>query len=128
MGRGSANPVVLSVVSNGDRLSRRWKIKINMINCNNLDMAPSGCLQSYRAPSGVIRSFNYGPRLDSRARYLSNLRYTSCVRIEENFCAIRWETETPNSFSFGAPFECKYQHNVVHLVHSPPPLPWIHAN
>ena len=38
MGRGSANPVVLSVVSNGDRVTRKWKIKINMIPCNNLDM------------------------------------------------------------------------------------------
>jgi len=28
---------------------------------------------------------------------LSNLRYTACVRVEENFCAIKWETETPNS-------------------------------
>lgn len=105
MGRGSANPVVLSVVSNGDRVTRRWKIKINMINCNNLDMAPSGCMQYFRSPSAVIRSFNYGPKLESRARYLSNLRYTSCVRVEENFCAIKWETEVPQSFSFGAPYE-----------------------
>lgn len=112
MGRGSANPVVLSVVSNGDRISRHWKIKINMINCNNLDMAPSGCMQYFRSPSAVIRSFNYGSRLDSRARYLSNLRYTSCVRVEENFCAIKWETESLNSFSFGAPFECKYNYCV----------------
>lgn len=36
MGRGSANPVVLSVVSNGERVTRKWKIKINMIPCNNL--------------------------------------------------------------------------------------------
>lgn len=36
---------------------------------------------------------------------MSNLRYTSCVRTEENFCAIKWETEHPGTFSFGAPFE-----------------------
>lgn len=41
MGRGSANPVVLSVVSNGERVTRKWKIKINMIPCNNLDMGMS---------------------------------------------------------------------------------------
>lgn len=41
MGRGSANPVVLSVVSNGERVTRKWKIKINMIPCNNLDMGES---------------------------------------------------------------------------------------
>ncbi|RWS10341.1 hypothetical protein B4U79_01466 [Dinothrombium tinctorium] len=104
MGRGSANPVVLSVVSNGDRVTRKWKIKINMIPCNNLDMAPSGCMQYYRSPSAIIRSFNYGPKIENRSRYLSNLRYTACVRVEENFCAIKWETDSPNSFSFGAPF------------------------
>ena len=105
MGRGSANPVVLSVVSNGDRMSRKWKIRINMIPCNNIDMAPSGCMQYYRSPSAVIKSFNYGTRIEGRARYLSNLRYTTCIRVEENFCAIKWETELPNSFSFGSPFE-----------------------
>lgn len=105
MGRGSANPVVLSVVSNGVNDVRKWKMRINMIPCNNLDMAPSGCLQYYRSPSATIRSFNYGPKIQGRARYLSNLRYTACIRVEENFCANKWETgDSPNSFSFGAPF------------------------
>lgn len=103
MGRGSANPVVLSVVSNGDRVVRKWKIKINMIPCNHLDMAPSGCMQYFRSPSATVKSFNFGPRVDGRARYLSNLRYTACVRVEENFCAIKWETDYPSAFSFGAP-------------------------
>lgn len=67
--------------------------------------APSGCMQYYRSPSSVIKSFNYGTRIEGRSRYLSNLRYTACVRVEENFCAIKWETDTPNSFMFGAPFE-----------------------
>lgn len=103
MGRGSANPVVLSVVSNGEKIVRKWKIKINMIPCNNLEMAPSGCMQYFRSPSATVKSFNFGPRVDGRARYLSNLRYTSCVRVEENFCAIKWETDYPSAFSFGAP-------------------------
>ena len=83
MGRGSANPVVLSVVSNGDRVTRKWKVKINMIPCNNLEMAPSGCLQYYRSPTAIIKSFNYGAKVEERSRYLSNLRYTSCIRVEE---------------------------------------------
>jgi hypothetical protein len=61
MGRGSANPVVLSVVTNGNNIGRKWKIKINMIPCNNRDMAPSGCLQYFRSPSAIVQSFNYGP-------------------------------------------------------------------
>jgi hypothetical protein len=107
MGRGSANPVVLSIVTNGIKVNRKWKIKINMIPCNNLDMAPSGCLQYYRSPSEVIQSFNYGPKIEYRARYLANLRYTVCIRTEENFCAIKWETSELGSFLFGAPFEGK---------------------
>lgn len=103
MGRGSANPVVLSVVSNGERMTHKWRIKISMIPCNNLEMAPSGCMQYFRSPSAVVKSFNFGPRIDTRARYLSNLRYTSCVRVEENFCTIKWEADYPGAFSFGAP-------------------------
>ncbi|KAJ6220059.1 hypothetical protein RDWZM_005871 [Blomia tropicalis] len=107
MGQGSANPVVLSIVTNGIKVVRKWKIRINMIACNNLDMAPSGCLQYYRSPTDIIQSFNYGPKLEYRARYLSNMRYTTCIRTEENFCAIKWETAEPGSFMFGAPFEGK---------------------
>lgn len=118
MGRGSANPVVLSVVSNGDRVTRKWKIKINMIPCNNLDMAPSGCLQYYRSPSAVVKSFNYGAKIEERSRYLSNLRYTACVRVEENFCAVKWETETDDSFSFGAPTHTTLDGNTTLLESS----------
>ncbi|XP_023210216.1 uncharacterized protein LOC111613128 [Centruroides sculpturatus] len=112
MGRGSGNPVVLSVVSNGDKMSRMWKIKITMIECGSLDMAPSGCLQYYRSPSELVRSFNYGTLQRNKVRYLSNLRYTVCVRVEENFCSIKWETESPGSFSWGQPFDGGYSGTV----------------
>lgn len=102
MGRGSGNPVVLSVITNDIDFSRKWKVRISLIPCNNYVMAPSGCLQYFRLPSDVIRSFNYGPKMDGKSRYLSNLRYTSCIRVEENFCAIKWVTESENSFSWGA--------------------------
>lgn len=68
-------------------------------------VAPAGCLQYFRNPSDVVRSFNYGPKNEGQVRYLSNLRYTSCVRVEENFCSIKWETETPGAFSWGAPHD-----------------------
>ncbi|XP_035205780.1 uncharacterized protein LOC118180828 [Stegodyphus dumicola] len=103
MGRRSGNPVVLSVVSNGDRMIRKWKIKISLVSCNSMDMAPPGCLQYYRSPSETVRSFNFGPQIDGRVRYLSNLRYTVCLRVEENFCSIKWETEKSDSFSWGLP-------------------------
>ncbi|GIY99566.1 hypothetical protein CEXT_319641, partial [Caerostris extrusa] len=82
MGRGSGNPVVLSVVSNGDKMSRRWKIKNFYDRVWQSQYGPAGCLQYFRNPSDVVRSFNYGPRAENQVRYLSNLRYTSCVRVE----------------------------------------------
>lgn len=33
-------------------------------------------------------------------RYLANLRYTTCIRAEENFCAIKWNAK---QFQFGIP-------------------------
>lgn len=65
-------------------------------------------MQYFRSPSAVIKSFNYGTPIEGRSRYLSNLRYTACVRVEENFCAIKWETEMLNSFNFGSPLEGKF--------------------
>ncbi|GIY53721.1 CUB domain-containing protein [Caerostris extrusa] len=95
MGRGSGNPVVLSVVSNGDRMTRKWKIKISMVECNSMDMAPPGCLQYYRSPSETVRSFNFGNTIDGRVRYLSNLRYTVCLRVEENFAPLSGKLRSP---------------------------------
>ncbi|UXI18076.1 hypothetical protein NH340_JMT04019 [Sarcoptes scabiei] len=106
VGSGSinSNPVILSIVTNGEDLERKWKIRISMITCDSLNMAPSGCLQYFRKPSGLVQSFNYGPIISSKSRYLSNLRYTACIRTEENFCGIRWQTEGPETFSWGWPF------------------------
>ncbi|XP_017483593.1 PREDICTED: uncharacterized protein LOC108372422 [Rhagoletis zephyria] len=102
MGRGSANPVVLSVITNErDGINRKWKIKISFVKCDNYVMAPSGCLQYYRSPSDTIRTFNYGAKIDGKSRYLSNLRYSACIRVEENFCSIKWTTESADSFSWG---------------------------
>ncbi|XP_013775019.2 uncharacterized protein LOC106459893 [Limulus polyphemus] len=106
MGRSrSSNPIVLSVITNGNKMTRTWRIKISMIRCKSLELAPTGCLQYYQKPSDVVRSFNWGLPTIGNVRYLSNLRYTVCLRVEENFCSIKWETETPESFSWGWPFD-----------------------
>lgn len=80
MGRGSANPVVLSVVTNGDMIGRKWKVKINMIPCNNLDMAPSGCMQYFRSPSAVVQSFNYGPPV-REFFFIKYIQYLICLSV-----------------------------------------------
>lgn len=62
-GAVNSNPVVLSIVTNGANQERKWKIKISMISCDSLNMAPSGCLQYFRSPSGIVQSFNFGPKV-----------------------------------------------------------------
>ncbi|KAH9392774.1 hypothetical protein TYRP_005862 [Tyrophagus putrescentiae] len=42
-----------------------------------------------------------GAKIDGKSRYLSNLRYSACIRVEENFCSIKWTTESADSFSWG---------------------------
>ncbi|XP_022670185.1 uncharacterized protein LOC111254024 isoform X2 [Varroa destructor] len=118
VGRQSGNPVVLSVVSTGSLThARKWRIKVSMIPCGSLDIVPAGCVQYFRSPSSLVRSFNYGPETDKVIRYPANTRYAVCLRVEENFCSIKWETETAimrypsgfegnrTSFSFGRPYE-----------------------
>jgi hypothetical protein len=53
--------------------------------------------------------------MSGKSRYLSNLRYTSCIRVEENFCAIKWMTETENSFSWGLSNDPVYASNNASL-------------
>ncbi|XP_022650638.1 uncharacterized protein LOC111266043 [Varroa jacobsoni] len=106
MGRQSGNPVVLSVVSTGAHShERKWRIKVSYIPCGSLDIVPPGCLQYFRSPSAIVRSFNYGAQLSGNVRYLSNLRYSICLRVEENFCSIKWETDDSDSFNFGRPYD-----------------------
>ena len=79
MGRGSANPVVLSVVSNGERVTRKWKIKINMIPCNNLDMGKELSLGAMMH-SLVYRSFlSIDHSCLSPSSFLSLYEKVSCL-------------------------------------------------
>lgn len=52
----------------------------------------------------MIEFFCITTQIRGRARYMSNLRYSVCVRVEENFCRIKWETDNRESFSWGSPF------------------------
>ncbi|OXA57396.1 uncharacterized protein LOC110845489 [Folsomia candida] len=81
------SPVTISMVTSGPTYSRSWKIKITQIKCRDLGKAPEGCLQYYRGVSGVIRSYNFD---FTSGQQLSNQDYTSCVRVERNFCGIRY--------------------------------------
>lgn len=70
--------------------------------------APSGCLQYYYNPSGVIRSFNYSPSPSGGlnaigvegTRQIANLRYGICIQATSS-CSITYSilSSDPNSFT-----------------------------
>ncbi|CAL8082881.1 unnamed protein product [Orchesella dallaii] len=81
------SPITLSVITSGPTYSRSWKVKITQIRCTELGRAPEGCLQYYKGVSGVIRSYNFD---FTAGQQLSNQDYTACIRVERNFCGIRY--------------------------------------
>lgn len=70
--------------------------------------APSGCLQYYYNPSGVIRSFNYSPSPSGGlnaigvegSRQIASLRYGICIQAASS-CSITYSvlSSDPNSFT-----------------------------
>lgn len=74
----------------------------------NIDTAPSGCLQYYRASSGIIRSFNYGSSPNSipnaigveGSRQIANLKYGICVAASVGSCSITYSALPSDPYSF----------------------------
>jgi len=50
-------------------------------------IAPTGCLQYFRGVSGTMRSYNFD---FTAGQQLSNQDYSTCIRMERNFCGIRY--------------------------------------
>ncbi len=56
---GRANPGATITIATGSTSgSRKWKIKVSMIECDNPNKAPTDCLQYYTTVGGQIKSFN----------------------------------------------------------------------
>ncbi|KAF2367174.1 CUB domain [Trinorchestia longiramus] len=87
LGPGTTTPPVLTAVTLGTDLDRKWKIKITQIPCNTPYTAPSNCLQYYTGVTGTVLSYNYDT---STGLQLSNQDYTTCIRTEKNFCGIQY--------------------------------------
>ena len=49
--------------------------------------AEEGCLQYFTGVSGQIKSYNYDP---GAGLQLSNQDYSTCIRMERNFCGIQY--------------------------------------
>lgn len=80
-------PITLSVITSGPAYSRTWKIKITQIRCPSSYKAPEGCLQYFMGVSGTIRTYNFD---FVGGMQLANQDYSSCIRMERNFCGIRY--------------------------------------
>lgn len=74
----------------------------------SIELAPRGCLQYHRAPSGVIRSFNYNPSPNSLpnsigvdgTRQIASMNYGICIRAADDMCTITYSTLSSDVYSF----------------------------
>ncbi|KAG4081138.1 hypothetical protein HA402_011983 [Bradysia odoriphaga] len=75
--------------------TRLWEIRVAQIPFSQ--RAPSGCLQYFTSPSGIIQTFNFA----ENGRHLANQNYRACVRQEIGMCSISYEPCTEQSFRIG---------------------------
>ncbi|KAG4074579.1 hypothetical protein HA402_004450 [Bradysia odoriphaga] len=102
-------PITINIAASSSyTFGRKWHMMINQIDCNSAKLAPSGCLQYYSAPSGVIRSFNYGSGANSAlnsvgvdgTRQIANLNYGICIATAADQCSITYSTLSSDTYSF----------------------------
>jgi len=98
---GSAGSI--SIATGTATSGRTWKIKISMIECNNENKPPEGCLQWYTGIGGGLKSFNGGH--DSQ-QMIKNQNYDICIRTEAGHCKFQVSQastgSSPDSFALGA--------------------------
>lgn len=71
-------------------------------------VAPSGCLQYYSQPSGIVRSFNYASSPNSRpnavgvdgSRQIASLSYGICIAAQNGACSITYAPLSSDPYSF----------------------------
>ena len=94
-GTGATLAIALGAATTGGS----HKIKVSMIECSNVNRAPSGCLQYFTGVSGNIMSYNYlGGKL------IHDQFYTNCIRQETGYCSFEVRESgatTPDPFSIG---------------------------
>ncbi|KAK5647792.1 hypothetical protein RI129_002684 [Pyrocoelia pectoralis] len=97
---GQVSSVVLNVQTQTQIVSPTWLIKVTQLHCPRTNvfnlgnqyrdmvqdfplLAPLGCLQYYREPFGVFRTFGYTNNVDASRRYIRPLGYTICFRNQD---------------------------------------------
>jgi len=77
--------------------TRTWKIKVVQIECSNVVMPPSGCVQYYTGMGGTFESYNFNGGL-----LVANINYNICFRPEKGTCGMSISvdsgTTSPNPF------------------------------
>lgn len=63
---------------------------IDRIECGAPEEPPTGCLQYYQEPTGLIRSFNFNEQSPENSTLSAGLDYTICVRRTPTKCYAAW--------------------------------------
>lgn len=95
--------------------TRLWEIRVAQIPFSQ--RAPTGCLQYFTSPSGIIQVMSKWDNISTsplinpifrqtfnfaeNGRHLANQNYRSCIRQETGMCSIAYEPCTEQSFRIG---------------------------
>jgi len=101
-GRNTAKAATIAIALAISTTARSWKIKVRMLECDSMSLAPSGCLQYFTGVGGKFTSFN---NPTSSPQIFKNQQYTVCMRQEMGFCTMQVsQTSTstsPDTFLVG---------------------------
>jgi len=100
-GRESTAATISLAISGTTSFSRKWKIKVSKIECENIMKAPADCMQYFTGTGGRFFSFNKEEQL-TRTQY-----YKVCMRQEVGYCNMQVDETrvdgSPDSFLLGTP-------------------------
>ncbi|CAG2100898.1 unnamed protein product [Medioppia subpectinata] len=119
--KATEDPLLLIVnTANEQQYNRKWSIRIQQVECRSPFRAPSGSLQHYTTPSGIVESLNFrgigkampillpGQVLAPLAfpgvfqqinvfpspNYFNNMHYGITIAKQPKMCGIRWAANT----------------------------------
>lgn len=75
--------------------SRLWEIQVTQVPFSQ--RAPSGCLQYFTEPEGILQTFNFA----ENGRHLAGQNYRACFRQNTGMCSIAYEPCNEQSFRIG---------------------------
>uniref|UniRef100_A0A336MSC2 CSON000532 protein n=1 Tax=Culicoides sonorensis TaxID=179676 RepID=A0A336MSC2_CULSO len=91
---GGIVEVLMNFTSNAFN-SRLWEIRVTQIPFSQ--RAPSGCLQYFTEPEGILKTFNFA----ENGRHLAGQNYKACFRQNPGTCSIAYEPCNEQSFRIG---------------------------